>query len=119
MKEQILQYFYNNHDNQSTVIAKHFGLKSHFVDKIIESDLSKKANYYKDTFDYEKESIRENKKIMILDEDKNVLGIFESYSAGAKFARIHNTQIAYILRDKDRNTIHHKQQNRTLTYIKL
>ena len=65
MKEQILQYFYNNHDNQSTVIAKHFGLKRHFVDKIIESDLSKKANYYKDTFEYDKETIRENKKVMM------------------------------------------------------
>ena len=119
MKDKILEYFYNNHNNESTTIAKHFGLKHHFVDKIIESDLSKKANYYKETFDYSKEKEPHKKKVMILDEDKNVLGVFESYSDGAKFARIHNTQIAYILRDKDRNTIYHKKQNRTLTYIKL
>ena len=43
--DNVLNYFYNNNDNRSTIIAKELNIKLHSVDYIIDLHLSKKRNY--------------------------------------------------------------------------
>lgn len=119
MKEQILQYFYNNHDNQSSVIAKKFNLTLRFVDRIIDADLSQKQNAYKEPFVYVKQRKFIADKVLVLDENDEVLGRFKTYSACAKEMGIYPSHLTYIFESGDKRTIYHKKQNRTLTYIKL
>ena len=43
--DNVLNYFYKNNDNRSTVIAKHFKITLRSVDYIIDLHLSRKKNY--------------------------------------------------------------------------
>ena len=43
--KDIVDYFYNNTENQTSIIAKHFGISIGYASKIIENSLSKKKRY--------------------------------------------------------------------------
>ena len=114
MKDKILQYFYNNHDNQSHIIAKKFNMTVLQVDRIIDADLSQKANYYKDI-----EIKIKPIKVRVYDEMNDLIGEFMTMKEASIHFGFHQATLSKMTYGYDKRTIYHSKLNRTLTYIKL
>ena len=118
MKEHILEYFYNNHDNRSSVIAKHFNLKSYYVDKVIEEDLSKKANYMGDIKIKRKVPYRSTTQVEVF-EDGVFIGRYNSFSECERQLNLPKSILTYkyrYLSKPKKFTVKHSKLNKTYTY---
>lgn len=122
MEEEILKYFYTNHNNSTSVIAKKFNIPHHTVSDLIEYDLSKKANYYIDEvnpkINYKPNKIEKNV-VRVLDEFDNFYGDYKSFAEASRYLGLHNTTIAYQLNGCDKKTVYHRLIDKTYTYIRL
>ena len=83
--DKVLNYFYNNNDNRSSVIAKALNIKLHFVNYIIDLDLSKKSNYMGNPVVHGSKEFHGNcKKIIVYDENNEIVDTFSSIRKCAK-----------------------------------
>jgi len=76
--EDVLHYFYNNHDNRSGVIAKNLNIKLRSVNYIIDLHLSKKRNYMGVKPNYNKFEKHIGKKVVVYDENNNLIGNYKT-----------------------------------------
>ena len=78
--DDVLNYFYSNHDNRSGVIAKKLNISVSKVNKIIEVHLSHKRNYMPSKkVEPPKRRVNNMKPIRAYDVDDNLLGEFQSF----------------------------------------
>jgi len=82
--EDVLHYFYNNHDNRSSVIAKNLNLKLRSVNYIIDLHLSKKRNYMGTPINRSKTRHNNRKRVIVHDHEDKFIGEYESIIECAK-----------------------------------
>ena len=118
MKEQILEYFYNNHDNRSSVIAKHFNLNTHYVSNIIDEDLSKKANYMGDIKIKRKVPYRSTTQVEVF-EDGVFIGRYNNFSECERELNLPRSILTYkyrYLSKPKKFKVKNSKLNKTYTY---
>jgi len=76
--EDVLHYFYNNHDNRSSVISKNLNIKLRSVNYIIDLHLSRKKNYNGKPINNNKTRHKNSKKVIVYDHDNNFIGEYDS-----------------------------------------
>ena len=78
--ENVIDFFNSNHNNANSIIAKRFGLKTQYVNFILDVYLSRKKNYYGKVVNYHtSESTANNMKAIKVYTDKGkLIGRFKS-----------------------------------------
>jgi hypothetical protein len=123
--EKVLHYFYNNHDNRSSVIAKHLRIKTYTVDYILDVHLSYKKNAYIDSKSkhnrINKIDLRGNKtKVLVYDAITNeFIGKFKSLTSAENTLSLSRSSISRNLRGKNNCIIHHYKINKKYKYVRF
>jgi len=117
--ESVLQYFYTNNDNRSTVIAKALGIKLHYVDYIIDIDLKYKRNSYVDLYNSIKYESVKRTKLKVYEAD-TLIGSYTSYVDAEKDLKLPKHIIyKYLQNGLEINTRYHTKLKKTYTYVKV
>ena len=96
--EDVLYYFYNNHDNRSSIIAKNLGVKLRSVNYIIDLHLSRKKNYMGVKPNYNQFKKEKGKKVAVYDDDNNFIGEYESLRQCANELNVNEGCISKFIR---------------------
>ena len=87
--EDVLHYFYNNHDNRSGVISKKLNITVSKVNKIIEVHLSRKRNYMPSVTPKKiTSSVHNRKPLKAYNEDGELLGEFTSFKVAGRELKV-------------------------------
>ena len=96
--DDVLNYFYNNNDNRSSVISKVLNIKLWKVDYIIDFHLSLKENYISEPLKVQKTIHKNSKSIIVTDDDNNFIGEFISIKECSKQLNVNHCSISNFLR---------------------
>jgi hypothetical protein len=125
MVDKVINYFYNNHDNRSSVISKDLRIKTYTVDYILDVHLSYKKNAYIDSKSkhnrVNKIDLRGNKtKVLVYDAITNeFIGKFKSLTSAENTLELSRCSISRSLRNKKTCIIHHYKINKRYKYVKF
>ena len=115
--ENVLNYFYNNNDNRTSVIAKNLNVPLSHVNYILDIHLKYKKNAYISEIIYEGGNVPKMK--LKVYEDKLLIGEFKSYYDAEKKLKIPMSSIARYLQFDGETTINHYKIKKRYTYIKI
>ena len=113
--ENVINFFNTNHDNRTGTIAKHFKLKLHDVDIILDDYLSTKSHYMGEIPNKKKKKDHKNNVKIELFEDEISIGIFKSKKDAATFLGLKCIDSRF----DDNYTINHYRIGRTITYKRV
>ena len=118
----VIEYFNNNHDNRTSIIAKKLKLKKVYVSYIIDLFLSKKRNYMGANIRQSKPKNEYHLNSIPLEiyEDEKFIGKFNSIKDAAEFIGLKNSSwISKNLIDTDIAIINHYAIKKKYTYVKI
>jgi len=117
--KKVLDYFYNNNDNRTSVISNELYLNVNCVNYILDMHLKYKNNAYVDESTHRKK--KKPIKIRVYDWTHTLIGEFKSYKDAISHLGISRNSLEYKFRKENSHqvSIFHNRINKLYTYVKI